>query len=33
MTKILVIEDETLRANTVQILEFEDFHAIAAETV
>jgi diguanylate cyclase (GGDEF)-like protein len=32
MTKILVIEDEELlRANTIQILEFEDFHAIAAE--
>ena len=32
MTKILVIEDEALlRANTVQILDFEDFHTIAAE--
>jgi CheY-like chemotaxis protein len=32
MTKILVIEDEELlRANTIQILEFEDFHTIAAE--
>lgn len=32
MIKILVIEDEVLlRANTVQILEFEDFHVIPAE--
>ncbi len=32
MTKILVIEDEELlRVNTLQILEFEDFHAISAE--
>lgn len=32
MIKILVIEDEVLlRANTVQILAFEDFHTIEAE--
>ncbi len=32
MIKILVIEDEVLlRANTVQILSFEDFHTIEAE--
>ena len=32
MIKILVIEDEVLlRANTVQILTFEDFHTIEAE--
>ncbi|MUL38594.1 EAL domain-containing response regulator [Gloeocapsopsis dulcis] len=32
MTKILVIEDEAiLRANTIQILEFEDFQTIEAE--
>lgn len=32
MIKILVIEDEAiLRANTVQILKFEDFHALEAE--
>ena len=32
MTKILVIEDEALlRTNTLQILQFEDFHTIAAE--
>ncbi|WP_009630924.1 response regulator transcription factor [Synechocystis sp. PCC 7509] len=32
MMKILVIEDEVLlRANTVQILSFEDFHTIEAE--
>lgn len=32
MTKILVIEDEAqLRSNTLQILEFEDFHTLEAE--
>ncbi|PSB34803.1 response regulator transcription factor [Chlorogloea sp. CCALA 695] len=32
MTKILVIENEQLlRTNTIQVLEFEDFHAIGAE--
>lgn len=32
MTKILVIEDEQLlRTNTIQVLEFEDFDAIGAE--
>ena len=32
MIKILVIEDEVLlRANTVQLLSFEDFHTIEAE--